>query len=108
MARTRPEAAAGGWSPRAREFTDQSAKSCGMPGPKILVVGEFRQQMYEASFCDALRRAGAQVWELNVTPLFGPGELINKAQEKLGIGPGPIAANAALIARSVQFRPDII
>jgi spore maturation protein CgeB len=77
-------------------------------GPRILVVGDFRWTIYERSFCDALRRIGAEPIELPVWNLFGPGDLLRRAQTKYCAGPGVAAANLALIAACIRHKPDLV
>jgi len=76
--------------------------------PRILVVGDFRWTIYEPSFCEALRRVGAEPIELPVWRLFGPGELLRRAQTKYCVGPGVAAANLALISTCARHRPDVV
>jgi hypothetical protein len=76
-------------------------------GPRVLVAGDFRWDLYEPALCRALRSAGAQVIELRARSLFGPGELLRRAQEKLQLGPGRAAAQAAFVALSALHRPDL-
>ena len=77
-------------------------------GARVLVAGDFAWEFYESAFCWGLREAGARVDELHVNPLFGPTELLRRAQQKLVLGPGVLAANAALLARCSSFKPDVV
>jgi spore maturation protein CgeB len=72
------------------------------------VAGDFAWEFYEPAFCWGLREAGARVEELRVGPLFGPGDLLRRAQRKLVVGPGVAVANAALLARCAAFKPDVV
>lgn len=76
--------------------------------PRVLVAGDFAWEFYEPAFCWGLREAGARVEELSVGPLFGPGDLLRRAQRKLVVGPGIFAANAALLASCASFKPDVV
>jgi len=76
--------------------------------PTVLVAGDFAHSFYEPAFCDGLRQCGAKVVELRVRPLFGPGELLQRAQTKYCIGPGVVLANAMLLAKCRQFAPDYV
>lgn len=75
---------------------------------KVLVAGDFAFQQYEPDFCEGLRSAGAQVIELPVQRYFGPGGLLQRAQQKLVWGPGVAAANAALLAACAREKPDLV
>jgi glycosyltransferase involved in cell wall biosynthesis len=78
------------------------------PSPSILVVGEFAFQFYEPDVCEGLRAEGARVTELRTRPLFGPVDLLRRAQEKLVWGPGPLLANLALVRRVRKQCPDAV
>ena len=79
-----------------------------MSAPRVLVAGDFAWEMYEPALCAALREAGAEVIELPVRRYFGPGDLLRRAQSKLVSGPGPLLANAALVASCARHRPDLV
>jgi hypothetical protein len=64
--------------------------------------------MYERAFCDALRRVGAEVVEFSVSHFLGPGELLRRAQTKYCLGPGVMAANAALVASCAAHKPTVV
>jgi hypothetical protein len=74
---------------------------------RVVVAGDFRWDFYEPEFCRALARAGAAVREIRVDALLGPGELLRRAQHKLLVGPGVLAANASVLA-SLGLRPHVI
>jgi hypothetical protein len=48
------------------------------------------------------------VIEVPSTPLYGPGSLARRIQERLVHGPGPALANAALLAACARHRPDLV
>jgi hypothetical protein len=75
---------------------------------RILVVGEYRWPVYERAFCDALRRVGAEVFELPILRYLGPGDLLRRAQTKYCVGPGIAAANAALVAVCALHKTDVV
>jgi hypothetical protein len=75
---------------------------------KVLVAGDFRFRMYEEELCWGLRQAGADVIELPVSQLFGPGSLLRRAQTKYVVGPGVALANAALVADCGRHAPDAV
>ena len=76
--------------------------------PRLMVVGDFRWQVYERSFCDGLRRIGAEVLEVPAWRFWGPGDLLRSAQTRFCMGPGPAAANTALLALCALHRPDVV
>lgn len=76
--------------------------------PRLLMVGDFRWPMYERAFCDALRRQGAEVVELPVWPLFGPGAVLRGFQTKFCLGPGVLAANLAFLQACARHAPDVV
>ncbi len=75
--------------------------------PRVLVAGDFRWDLYEPALCRALRSVGAEVFELHARALLGPGELLRRAQEKLQLGPGRVAAQAAFVALCALHQPDL-
>jgi spore maturation protein CgeB len=75
---------------------------------KVLVAGDFAHAIYEPELCWGLREAGADVVELPVLHLFGPGELLRRAQTRLVAGPGVALANAALVAACARHAPDAV
>ncbi len=75
---------------------------------KILVAGDFAHQIYEPDFCAGLRECGAVVSEFRALALFGPTDLLRRAQSKLLVGPGIALANAALIAKCLREKPDVV
>ena len=75
---------------------------------KVLVAGDFAHAIYEPDFCDGLRANGARVAEFHALRFFGPGSLLRRAQDKSLLGPGPLLANAALLAACRRERPDLL
>jgi len=59
----------------------------------VAVIGEFTHAIYEASFCDALERAGCHVLRVPVGDLLGPKTRWSSIQDRLVMGPNVRRAN---------------
>ena len=75
---------------------------------KVLVTGYFDLDFYEPAFCRGLREAGADVIEVPVRKVFGPVDLIRRAQEKYVRGPAILRANSLLVESARRTYPDVV
>jgi spore maturation protein CgeB len=72
-----------------------------------LIAGDFAWPIYESAFSAALRAQRVEVIHLRVRRLFGPGNVLRRAQSKLVFGPGVILARAAFVAACARYKPDV-